>query len=258
MFTKPEQPETVRFSNYSGLSFSLSCSSFGRAPLHSLPQLPPAAPQPWIWKAMQGLRISATSRHRAGSMGSGFLPQQEQGAQAGDSSSHVPSSSVITGAHGIHVRQSLGVLQLHQRPHFQKIKLLCTLTGGKTSAQAAKRGGRCPVPGTIQGQIEQGFEHPGLVEDPYRRVCLDGLERSLPAQTIVGWLPVYTKCTNPIPTVSHSPAPAPTLLLQLLMGRSVAKGNCWFIPPCWSGCSMSHPCCASLVRTTSGLNSSPQ
>lgn len=40
MFTKPEQRETVRFSNYLGLSFSFSCSSFGRAPPHSLPLAP--------------------------------------------------------------------------------------------------------------------------------------------------------------------------------------------------------------------------
>lgn len=40
MFTKPEQRETVRFSNYSGLSFSLSRSSFGRAPPHGLPPAP--------------------------------------------------------------------------------------------------------------------------------------------------------------------------------------------------------------------------
>ena len=37
MFTKSEQQETFRFSNYLGLSFSLSCYNFGRAPPHSLP-----------------------------------------------------------------------------------------------------------------------------------------------------------------------------------------------------------------------------
>ena len=37
--------------------------------------------------------------------------------------------------------------------------------GGKTLEQAAQRGGRCPIPGSIQGQVEQGLEQPDLVED---------------------------------------------------------------------------------------------
>jgi len=37
--------------------------------------------------------------------------------------------------------------------------------GGETLEQAAQRGGRCPIPGDIQGQAEQGSEQPGLVED---------------------------------------------------------------------------------------------
>jgi len=32
-------------------------------------------------------------------------------------------------------------------------------------AQIAQRGGRCPIPGNIQGQVGQGSEQPGLVED---------------------------------------------------------------------------------------------
>ena len=30
--------------------------------------------------------------------------------------------------------------------------------------QAAHRGGRCPIPGNIQGQVGQGSEQPGVVE----------------------------------------------------------------------------------------------
>jgi len=37
--------------------------------------------------------------------------------------------------------------------------------GCETLAQVAQRGGRCPIPGNIQGQVGQGSEQPGLVED---------------------------------------------------------------------------------------------
>lgn len=156
MFTKPEQPETVRFSNYSGLSFSLSCSSFGRAPLPGLPPAPSCCSTAADLESHVGTREKCHIQTQGWIRGAQvFLPQQEQGGQAGDSSSHISSRSVITRAHGIHVRVSgtLRVLQFHQHPHFQRIKPLCALLGGKTPAQAAKRGERCPIPGVIQGQI---------------------------------------------------------------------------------------------------------
>ena len=34
-----------------------------------------------------------------------------------------------------------------------------------TLGQVSQRGGRCPIPGNIQGQAGQGFEQPDLVED---------------------------------------------------------------------------------------------
>jgi len=37
--------------------------------------------------------------------------------------------------------------------------------GGETLDQVAQRGGRCPMPGTIQAQVELGSEHPDGVED---------------------------------------------------------------------------------------------
>ncbi|KAK4818261.1 hypothetical protein QYF61_009966 [Mycteria americana] len=37
--------------------------------------------------------------------------------------------------------------------------------GGETLQQVAQRGGRCPIPGNIQGQAGQGSEQPDLVED---------------------------------------------------------------------------------------------
>ena len=37
--------------------------------------------------------------------------------------------------------------------------------GGETVAQVAQRGGRCPIPGNVQGQVGRGSEHPDLVED---------------------------------------------------------------------------------------------
>jgi len=36
---------------------------------------------------------------------------------------------------------------------------------GDTLAQVAQRGGRCLVPGNIQGQVGWGSEQPDLVED---------------------------------------------------------------------------------------------
>jgi len=37
--------------------------------------------------------------------------------------------------------------------------------GGETLAQVAQRGGRCPILGTILGQVGRGSEHPDLVGD---------------------------------------------------------------------------------------------
>ena len=37
--------------------------------------------------------------------------------------------------------------------------------GGETLEQVAQRGGRCPIPGKIQGQVGWGSEQPDLVED---------------------------------------------------------------------------------------------
>jgi len=35
----------------------------------------------------------------------------------------------------------------------------------ETLAQAAQRGGRCPIPGNVQGQVQQDSEQPDLVVD---------------------------------------------------------------------------------------------
>jgi len=37
--------------------------------------------------------------------------------------------------------------------------------GGGTLVQVAQRGGRCPIPGNIQGQVGWGSEQPDLAED---------------------------------------------------------------------------------------------
>jgi len=50
--------------------------------------------------------------------------------------------------------------------------------GGGTLAQVAQRGGQCPIPGNVQGQVGRGSEHPDPVEDVpahCRGVGLDGL-----------------------------------------------------------------------------------
>ncbi|KAK4833031.1 hypothetical protein QYF61_027413 [Mycteria americana] len=37
--------------------------------------------------------------------------------------------------------------------------------GGETLEQVVQRGGQCPIPGNIQGQVERASEQPDLVED---------------------------------------------------------------------------------------------
>ena len=50
--------------------------------------------------------------------------------------------------------------------------------GGEKLAQVAQRGGRCPIPGNIQGQVGRGSEQPDLVGNVSAHgmgVGLDGL-----------------------------------------------------------------------------------
>jgi len=50
------------------------------------------------------------------------------------------------------------------------------------------RGGGCPIPGNIQGQVGWGSDRPDLVEDVpvlCRGVGLDNFSRSLPTQAIL-------------------------------------------------------------------------
>ncbi|KAK4828390.1 hypothetical protein QYF61_026128 [Mycteria americana] len=50
--------------------------------------------------------------------------------------------------------------------------------GGETLEQVSQRGGKCPIPGNIQGQVGRGSEYPDLVEDVpahCREVGLDDL-----------------------------------------------------------------------------------
>jgi len=54
-------------------------------------------------------------------------------------------------------------------------------------AQVGLRGGRCPIPGNIDGQVGWASEQLDLLVDvpaPHRGVGLDGLLKSLPTQTI--------------------------------------------------------------------------
>ena len=60
--------------------------------------------------------------------------------------------------------------------------------GDEALEQVPQRGGRCPIPGNIQGQVGWASEIPNLVEDfpaHCRGVGLDDLERSLSTQTIL-------------------------------------------------------------------------
>ena len=42
--------------------------------------------------------------------------------------------------------------------------------------QVSQRGGRCPIPGSSQGQVGWGTEQPDLVEDVLAHCRGDGLE----------------------------------------------------------------------------------
>jgi len=57
-------------------------------------------------------------------------------------------------------------------------------------ARLAQRGGRCPIPGNIQGQVGWGSEQPDVVEDVPAHcsgVGLHNVSRSLPTQTILSF-----------------------------------------------------------------------
>jgi len=45
------------------------------------------------------------------------------------------------------------------------VELKSSQEGDETLSQVAQRGDGCPIPGNIQGQVGQGSEQPGLVED---------------------------------------------------------------------------------------------
>jgi len=52
-------------------------------------------------------------------------------------------------------------------------------------AQAAQRGGRCPIPANVPGQAGRGSEHPDPAGAAHGRgAALDDLYMSLPTQTV--------------------------------------------------------------------------
>jgi len=60
--------------------------------------------------------------------------------------------------------------------------------GSETLEQVAQRGGRCPIPGNLQGKVGRGSEQPDLAEDVpghCRWVELDDCQMSLPTQIIL-------------------------------------------------------------------------
>jgi len=44
-----------------------------------------------------------------------------------------------------------------------KKEILC-YEGGEALAQVTQRSWGCPLPGSVEGQVGWGFEHPGLME----------------------------------------------------------------------------------------------
>jgi len=72
------------------------------------------------------------------------------------------------------------------RFRYKKEILYCE--GGETLAQVAQRVCGCPLPGSVQDQVEWGIEQPGLMESVPahgRGVGTRGSIRSLPTQTIL-------------------------------------------------------------------------
>ena len=66
--------------------------------------------------------------------------------------------------------------------------MVSTNKGGEALEQVAQRGGKCPIPGNIQGQAGRGSEQRGLGEDVpahCRAVGLGDLYRSLPTQNVL-------------------------------------------------------------------------
>jgi len=59
--------------------------------------------------------------------------------------------------------------------------------GGETLAQLAQRGGRCPVPGTIKAKLDGALSTLMWLKMSllWQGGALDGLEMSLPTQTIL-------------------------------------------------------------------------
>jgi len=206
MFTKPEQQETFRFSNDLGLSFSLSCYSFGRAPPHSLPPAPSRctpAPRPTDSESRaerlggSGLLLcpskSARSRGRAGFISLGFripLSSRERRAGRGGCCSLAPLRNAGQGTRGVPARQHLEPWE-----HCTCVQHLALSAGEIPPCVAARRARSCPM-----------RQHPSV---------------SSPE------LPASRRSTTPSTLPAHSAS------------RSVGRG--WFVRTFWSGHSKSHP-----------------
>ena len=106
--------------------------------------------------------------------------------------------------------------------------------GGEALAQVAQRSCGCPLPGSVQGQVGWGLEHPGLVEGVPahgRGVGTRWSVRSLPTQTIQRF---YEKTW----TLCH--LWVPPLLAHRLKGRITE----------WEGRGPTHQRCGVRVRAS--------
>ena len=69
-------------------------------------------------------------------------------------------------------------MQMNSKKALITIEEIFYAEGGETLARVAQRGGRCPIPGNIQGKAGRGSEQPDWVVDVpayCRMVGLDGL-----------------------------------------------------------------------------------
>jgi len=118
--------------------------------------------------------------------------------------------------------------------------------GGETLAWVAQRGGRCPIPGTIPGQVGRGSEHPALVEDVPAHGMGGWAGWSLkvpshPTQSVFLWFqdgiqrsPGAPRCLAPAGTAASPPPAAAVPGTDGAPGRRSQPGwapSSWFLHP---------------------------
>jgi len=107
------------------------------------------------------------------------MPMPVRSTSAGSTPTHVPQDSLAGGGGDVQEAFTQGERHTEQNHIWSwscqrrvegEIQAgakeeLVPHEGGETLAQVAQRGGRCPIPGNIPGQVGRGSEHPELGGD---------------------------------------------------------------------------------------------